>query len=613
MSVRRSAARAAVLLTLLAAAGPATSASAAPTEPVKFLQETSLGEAVVGFVDDALPALSPGDSLAGFRVVRVDRGGSFVVVAARDLTAAQAAITRLPGVRYVEDNVAVHSLVTPNDTRYAEQYGPGQMGFPAAWDRVGYGSSGVTVAVIDSGIHRTHEDFTPASRIKAGHDYHNGDTNPADDCGHGTHVSGTVAASTANAKGVAGMSQATILPFKVLSAPDILGRCSGSAANIASAIRAAADQGAKVISMSIGGPDATVERDAVLYAASKGVLIVAAAGNDGGANSIDYPGAYPDVIAVAALTSTKARASYSDGGPQLDISGPSSNVLSTYSTNNTSYSSLSGTSMATPHVAGALALALSCAPGTTVAQMKDALYQTAEDLGPAGRDDQYGHGLARADRLVERLCGGTPPENRAPSASFTSSTSGLTVSVNGSASSDPDGDPLTYAWTFGDGASATGATASRTYAAAGTYTVTLTVNDGRGGTHSTSQVVTVTAGGGGGDPDPSTPTLTSGQQVSVAMTAAGQEKFFKVSVPAGKSQLQVVMTGPACGLLGCTFDADLYTRLSARPTATTYACRPYASGSNETCTHASPAAGYWYVRVHAYTGTGTVTLKATVS
>ena len=598
---------------LLLAVLPAGAAAASPDGPLRVAEPTSLGEAVVGFQPGSLPSVTT--TLAGLPVRRVSTGGAFVVVQAGDLRAVRAAVAALPGVRFVEDNVVKHSLVTPNDTRYGEQYGPNLMGFPAAWGQAGYGTSSVKVAVLDTGLLRTHQDFTPASRFLAGYDYVNDDPTPEDGCGHGTHTTGTVAASTNNGVGVAGMSQATILPLKVL---ELVGgildvTCTGSAADIAQAIRDAADQGAKVISMSLGGGDSTVEREAVTYASNKGSLIVAAAGNDGANNSIDFPAAYPESIAVAAVTNTKARASYSDGGPQLDISAPGSNVLSTYKgANNATYSSLSGTSMATPHVAGALALALSCAPtGTTTAQVRNALYATAEDLGTAGRDDSFGYGLARADRLVAQICTGAPqPGNNAPTARFTSSTTGLTVSVNGTTSNDPDCDPLTYSWAFGDGGTASGATASRTYAAAGTYTVTLTVNDGRGGVHNTSAPVTVASGG---DPDPSTPNLTSGQQISVTMTGAGTERFYKIAVPAGKSQLQVVMTGPACGLLGCSFDTDLYTRFAARPTAMVYACRPYAGGSNETCTHASPAAGYWYVRLYDYAGSGTVTLKATVT
>ncbi|HVF04671.1 MAG TPA: S8 family serine peptidase [Frankiaceae bacterium] len=599
---------AAVLATAAALVAVPSAASAVPADPAAAVEPTSRGEAVVGFV--ALPlGLSAGSTLRGYPVVRTDAGGAFAVVAATDAAALRRDLAGLPGLRYVEDNVTKVSLATPNDPSYTStQYGPQMMGAPAAWDR-GYGSASVVVSVIDTGIRRTHQDIT-ASRVLGGYDYVNNDSDPADDCDHGTHVSGTVAATTNNGIGVAGMSQATILPYKVLDRPDLLGRCSGSAANIASAIRAAADNGAKIISMSIGGPGSTVERDAVQYAYAKGAILVAASGNGGSNNGVDFPAAYPEVVAVAALDRNKVRASYSDGGPAVDIAAPGSDVISTIDNSDSAYGTMSGTSMATPHVSGALALALSCAPGVSRTTLINALYSTAEDLGTAGRDDIYGNGLARVDRLVSNVCGTGGTTNNPPTASFTHTASGLTVSVDAAGSSDPDGDALTYSWTFGDGATATGRTASRTYAAAGTYTIGLTVSDGRGGSASTSKTVTVSTTS---DPDPSTPNLTSGQAVSVTLSGAGDEKFFKIAVPAGKSQLRVAMTGPACGLLGCTFDADLYTRLAARPTDTVYTCRPFQSGSNETCTHTAPASGYWYVRVDAYTGSGTVNLTATVS
>ena len=526
------------LLALPSAGGVSASPGSAipsPSEP------TSAGRAIVGFVEGAMPAVQAGQRLAGLPVVDTAPDAGFVVVVATDLDTVRRAVDRVPGVAYVEDDVELRALVTPDDPRYSSQYGPPMMGFPGAWDATGYGSSAVVVAVLDTGLRKTHEDFEP-TRIRQGYDYVSGDNDPNDRCGHGTHVSGTVAATTDNGRGVSGMSQAAVLPYKVL---DLVGgllsvTCTGSTSTIAQAIRDAADAGAEVISMSLGGGGSTTLANAVSYAWSKGVLIVAAAGNDGGNNSVDYPAAYPEVIAVGALDSNKQRASYSDGGPQLDIAAPGSSVWSTYSSSNTSYDSLSGTSMATPHVAGALALALGCAPsGTTNTSMRDALYATAEDLGAAGRDDAYGHGLARADLLVGAVCGSAPAPDPEPEP-------------------EPEPDP-------------------------------------------------------GTDPDPATPTILSGQSATVTLSGTGDDEHLKIEVPAGAGQLKVVVDGPGCGLLGCSFDADLYTQVSQRATDSSYACRPYTSGSDETCTHSSPQSGWWYVRVKSYTGSGEVTLTATVS
>jgi serine protease len=592
----------------------ASPAVASTSDAASVVTDIVTGRFLVGFERGAPPTGAvAGGLLAGLPVVSVAPEAGFLVVRGADLAAVRTALASVPGVTYVERDVAIHALVTPNDAQYSGQYGPAMLGMPAAWGQVGYGSPSVKVAIIDSGIRRTHEDL--AGRVLPGHDYVSNDADPNDDCGHGTHVAGTVAASTSNGVGVAGMSQATILPLKGLGAVGGLlsSQCSGSTAAIAQAIVDAADQGANIISMSIGGGSSTTLANAVTYAWNKGVVLVAAAGNDGASNSIDYPGAYPEVIAVAALDSNKARASYSDGGPQLDIAAPGTDVLSTYNSADNGYTTMSGTSMATPHVSGVLALAKSCAPSATNVQLRDALYRTAEDLGTPGFDQNFGNGLARADRLVADLCGGGGgTTNGTPTAAFTSTTSGLTVSVNGSGSTDPDGDALTYAWTFGDGATAAGATASHTYAAAGTYTVGLTVSDGRGGSSSTSKAVTVSSGGST-DPDPSAPTVTSGQTTSVALTSSTAEKVYKIAVPAGAAQLQVVMTGPSCGVLSCSLDADLYTRGGARPTDTTFACAPQTSGNNETCTQASPTAGYWYLRVKRYSGSGTVSLKAVIS
>ncbi|HUR78953.1 MAG TPA: S8 family serine peptidase [Acidimicrobiales bacterium] len=594
----------ALLVAAVAVLGDAGLAAAAGAES----PSSSDGEAIIGFSRGLLPAVAVGTAFNRLDVTRVSPNGSFLTVKAPDLDAVHRALADVSGVSYVEANGVMRALATPNDTRYGEQYGPSLMGFPAAWGSVGFGNTNVTVALVDSGILKTHEDLT-GPRILQGHDYVNGDADPNDNCGHGTHTAGTIGATTNNSLGVAGMVQSKILMMKALQS-SFLGGCSGSFDGIAQAIMDAADQGAKVISMSIGGASSATLQNAVDYAADRGVILVAAAGNDGANNSVDFPGAYPNVIAVGALTSSKDRASYSDGGPQLDIAAPGSNVLSTYTGSNAAYSTLNGTSMATPHVAGALALALSCAPaGTTKASVVSALYSTAEDLGPAGRDDAFGYGLARADRLVQQVCNGTPPPNQAPTAKFSASPSGARgVAVNAASSSDPDGDALSYAWKFGDGTTATGVNASHTYASTGTYNITLTVKDGRGATNSRTQAFTASA-----DPDPATPTIVSGQTVKVSVSSSAPNKYFKIAVPAGKSQINAVTTGPACDWFSCAFDADLFTRAASKPTDSTYACRSEASGNAENCTTADPASGYWYIRIKRYAGSGTVDLTVKLS
>lgn len=585
-----------------------------PEEP-SGPEPSSMGQVIIGFAVGYLPAVQPGETFEGHTVLNVVPNGPFLVVAAEDVGEVRRAVSDRAGLVYVEDDLPLASRILANDPRLPSQYGVPQTRVDTAWGMApGFGSSSVKVAVLDTGLLRTHEDFTPASRFLTGYNYVNGNTNPNDDCGHGTHVIGTVAATTNNGKGVAGMSQATILPLRVLSAVGGLFnlQCTGSTSTVAQAIRDAADQGADIISMSIGGGASATLESAVNYAWGQGAILVAAAGNDGASNSIDYPGAYANVVAVGATNAAKGRASFSDMGPQLDVMAPGDAIWSTTFSSTTSYGTMSGTSMATPHVAGILALALSCAPNATNSQAVAALTSTAEDLGTAGFDTTFGYGLVRADLLVQNLCGGgggNPP----PTACFSHSEANLQTSVNAGCSSDAGGSITSYAWSWGDGTpNGSGATASHTYAAAGTYTVGLVVTDNGGATGSTSQAVTVASGGGGGDPDPSTPNLANGVNQDVAI-AANQEKFYKIQVPTGKSQLQVTMTGPACNVLNCPVDADLYTKLGAKPTDAVYDCRPFTQGNAETCTHANPAAGWWYVRVDGYSGSGTVTIKATYS
>lgn len=373
---------------------------------------TTLGQALVGYQEGAWPSPDSGDLLGGLPVLGTVDALRVAIVAATDLDELSAALADEPGVAYVEDNNLLAAKAVPDDPRYGLQYGPDLMGFETAWGAAGYGSSDITVAILDSGIRRTHQDLDEA-RILRGYDYVNDDTWPNDDCGHGTHVAGTLGATSDNGIGVAGASQATILPMKVLS-PLVLSliACSGSASDISAAIVDSADQGARIISMSLGGLPSNTVRNAADYAWERDVLLVAAAGNDGKDNDVDCPACYDSVIAVAAVGADKARASYSDRGPEVEISAPGTGVWSTYNGADDEYEIKSGTSMAAPHVAGALALVLGCDPSLRASDLRALMHETAEDLGPRGVDSGYGHGLLRVDSLARRVgCNGGPGDD----------------------------------------------------------------------------------------------------------------------------------------------------------------------------------------------------------
>lgn len=224
-----------------------------------------------------------------------------------------------------------------------------------------------------------------------------------------------------------------------------------------------------------------------------------AAGNSN-ANACHYsPARVGPAITVGATTSSDARASYSNFGNCLDLFAPGSTITSAWHTGNTATNTISGTSMASPHVAGAAALYLQGNPGASPSAVSSAL------AGNATTGKVTGAGAGAPNRLLYTGFigggGGTePPPNQSPTASFSFSCTNLTCSFDGTGSSDPDGSITAYAWNFGDGTSGSGAVVSKSYASAGTYAVTLTVTDNSGASGSTSQSVTVTAPGGGRHP-----------------------------------------------------------------------------------------------------------------
>jgi serine protease len=314
-------------------------------------------------------------------------------------------------VLYAEPEVRVHALFVPDDALYPKQWHLKAAGAESAWDAAR--GANVTVAVLDTGVAQL-DDLDPA-RLLPGFNFitHSGEVGAAsDDHFHGTHVAGTIAESTDNGRGGAGMAPlAKILPLKVLSAEG-----SGTSASIAEAIRYAADHGAQVINLSLGsGARSAAMEFAVAYAQRRGALVVAAAGNTG-LRGVAFPAAYPGAFAVSAVGPTGSLAPYSTFGSELALAAPGGDktlgeeqaVLqqTREDSGQPGYRFLQGTSMATPHVSGAAALVASV--GVSSPQAIARLLRDTAGAAPRSTDggvsgaDQYGAGLLDAGAAVRR-------------------------------------------------------------------------------------------------------------------------------------------------------------------------------------------------------------------
>lgn len=261
-------------------------------------------------------------------------------------------LAKHPAVEYAEPDYIASVDWTPNDQYWAQQWGPKKVASTQAWD-VTRGSSSTMIAVVDTGVDLNHPDLASKVRTDIDYDFVNNDSTAQDDNGHGTHVAGIAAAATNNSTGVAGMCpNCSILPVKVLNAAG-----SGSYSAIASGIRYAADRGAKVINLSLGGSaGSSTLQSAVNYANSMGSLLICAAGNSN-TSAPSYPAYYSPCVAVAATDQNDRKASFSNYGSWVDTSAPGSSIYATYY--NDTYASLSGTSMAAPHAAGLAGLLFS--------------------------------------------------------------------------------------------------------------------------------------------------------------------------------------------------------------------------------------------------------------
>lgn len=303
------------------------------------------------------------------------------------------------------------------------------------------------VCVIDTGFNLGHPDLPDqnngvtgqGNNSQVGNWYNDGN-------GHGTHVAGTIAA-LANNEGVVG-----VYPGVDLHIVKIFND-SGQwtfASDLIDGITQCQNAGSDVVNMSLGGgSSSTAERNAMQTFVDQGVMLVAAAGNDGN-SSLSYPASYDAVISVAAVDSSENRASYSQYNSQVEIAGPGSSVLSTWPVN--TYNTISGTSMATPHVAGAAALVWSFFPQCSNEQIRSALNETAKDKGSAGRDNFYGHGIVKARDAYDYLntfgCAGDTGGGNGGGGSSVEPVSGQLTNLSGSRNSW-----ARYTWTIPAGVS----------------------------------------------------------------------------------------------------------------------------------------------------------------
>ena len=419
------------VLTLLVTVAPPV-AGAAAAKRAKAPHTASAGydarTVIVKYADRAAPSQR---SLAGRLAGVVGtlggvRGiGAQVVRVTGDPATVAARLNRSRAVLWAEPNYIAHATAVPNDPRFGAQpalhntgVGGGRadadIDAPEGWDAAGLAGfpaalNGVKIGIVDSGVLATHEDLAgkvvDCAGVKSfGIDLLGLFTLPlladptiaagrcADDYGHGTHVAGIAAARANNGRGIAGIAFHS--PLAVCKALDRKG--AGAVAGIANCIGYVAAAGAKVISLSLGIPDSSIALRNAVAAASQSALIVAAAGNSG-TTTAQYPAAYPEAVSVAATDNRDRHAAFSTANAKVEIAAPGVAITSAW--RDGGYRAISGTSMATPHVAGVAALIAGRNPAGGPAAWRAKLDAAVDDLGPAGRDPQFGFGrvnLARA-------------------------------------------------------------------------------------------------------------------------------------------------------------------------------------------------------------------------
>jgi hypothetical protein len=384
------------------------------------------------------------------------------------------------------DRLVPVSDLTPNDPGYASEWHLPRISAPAAWSTT-TGSNSVIVAVIDTGVDGTHEDL--ASKMVAGWNFYDNNSNTSDAYGHGTKTAGTIAAATNNGTGISGICwNCWIMPLRI---SDPTGYASYS--SMSSAIIWAADHGAKVANLSFAIDSSATITSAAAYLNSKGGVLAVSAGNS---SAFDAAGNNTNMLRVSATDPNDALYSWSNTGNNIDLAAPGC-VYTTASGGG--YTSACGTSYSAPVVSGVAALVFSVKPNLTAAEVTQILTQSADDVGPVGWDTSFGWGRVNAAKAVALAQNSIPADTVAPSVSFMTPTQSATVSgvasvqmsatdnvgvamvmlsADGAFLNSWSGAPYTYSW-------------NTTGLGNGTHTLTAAAKDAAGNTTTSTVQVTV--------------------------------------------------------------------------------------------------------------------------
>jgi subtilisin family serine protease len=358
------------------------------------------------------------DEIAEIRVHRIRVPGP-----AR--AAVAAALSRRHEVAFVEENHLFEADATPNDPWYGGQWHLGAIAAPSAWD-LESNAWDVVIAILDTGVDPSHPDL--AGKLIPGFNFFDGNTDTSDPHGHGTMVAGSAAAIGDNGIGVASVAWGSpIMPLRVASPSGW-----ATASSIGEAIIYAVDNGARVMNVSFGGVAASATITAAAeYATEHGGMVIAAAGNSGGVESI---APNPFVLSVSATDQTDALATFSSRGNYVDVAAPGVSILTTG--RGGTYGPASGTSFSGAIVAGVAALILSVNPDLTASDVEAILAATADDLGSSGYDTSFGHGRVNAYQALLQVSGSPVPpgDTVPPTAQILSPTGGAQVSASVSVS-----------------------------------------------------------------------------------------------------------------------------------------------------------------------------------